>query len=164
MKDLVPDLTELDTPEGQAKLEEAIEAGLERVKKVVTGPAKEVEEEAQTEREAVTLPEDSKLAEKLRLVEKTLLIEPEDLIKAVDKIYKELKKNDIVTRADFNALLDQFPGLQNNNTFFKKLRSLYPEEVGTDMDSDNDTTSAPTAEEDIKEAYNDLNPKECNIP
>jgi len=157
MKDVTPDLIDFNDPEAVAALEKKIEAGLtdtvKTVKKTVVGP--------ETAQEATAVTVTPELAAKLRAVEETTKdpVAAKVLVGKVDNIYNALKKNGIESRDQWNDVLKDFPGLQNDNTFFTKLDHKFPNPMAFEENTD----TLATTEADVKEAYNKMNPPECKI-
>lgn len=87
----------------------------------------------------------------------------EVLIQAAPDFVKQMKKNGVNNRAEFEVFIDQFPELQENLRFYKALEEQYPTNVVVDEITDVFKTLLLDGQDKIKEAYNKMNPPECKV-
>lgn len=83
------------------------------------------------------------------------------LVAAAPDFIKQLKKFGVESRAQFEALIKQFPVLQENVPFYNAISDAYPSDINVKEVYDNLVTQAVAGTKDIaaavKKAYNELN-------
>lgn len=85
-----------------------------------------------------------------------------EAMEAVPAVLEQLEKAGVETRQEFEAVIAQFPELQNNAEFFAELDNAYPSINYSKELYDNLKTFAVSTKEDIKKSYAELYP-ECPL-
>lgn len=163
VKDLGENMkVDLSTPEKEAEFEAKVASAIEKAKRVVVGPKK---------RKTVPKPSDPEkvqgsLFDKLTTVSNLLAQNNSDftdqMIEDVEVIVELVNKSGFETREDFADLMEQFPGMANNQRFYNKISNYFPDDPGTPEQSDNVDT-ATSSDSDIEARYQESF-KGCKIP